>query len=128
MTPAAQDILASLHAESPLTVAGISARAGVSTKTILRALPGLETAGLVSVTRGGGRGRETTVAILDKSKVSGSVSVFHRVYEDPADKTPGAEYTPVSDIDAARADRARLMANTRWRPRTMWARGQDANQ
>ena len=128
MTPAEQDILATLRAESPLTVAGISARAGVSTKTVTRALPGLEAACIVSVTRGGGRGLETTVAILDKSTNARELSGFHRVYEDPADKRPGEEYTPLADVEAARADRARLMADKSWRPRPTWARrGSDGN-
>ena len=128
MTPAEFDILATLRTESPLTVAAIAARTGVSTKTVTRALPGLEAACIVSVTRGGGRGLETVVAILDKSMNPRELSGFRRVYEDPADKRPGEEYTPLIDIDAARADRARLMADKSWRLRPTWARrGSDGN-
>ena len=129
MTPAESDILATLRTESLMTVAAIAARAGVSTRTVTRALPGLESAGLVSVTRGGGRGLETTVTILDKSMNSRELSGFHRVYEDPADRRPGEEYTPLVDVEAARADRARLMADKSWRPRPTWAKREtDANQ
>jgi DNA-binding GntR family transcriptional regulator len=123
VTPAESDILATLIDGAEWDVATLADDVGVCVKTVMRALPGLESAGLVSVTRGGGRGIKTTVTILDKSTNSRELSGFRRVYEDPADKRPGEEYTPLVDVDAARADRARLMADKSWRPRPTWAKG-----
>lgn len=115
--------------EVQVTIATIAERAGVSTRTVIRALPELERDGFIA--RVGGQGKIATVTCDNARNLRdlSQVGVFNRVYEDPADRTPGAEYTPVSDIDAARADRARLMANTSWRTRPDWSRrGQDANQ
>ncbi len=129
MTPAEQDIIAVLRPGKPRTVNAIAKSAGCSAKTVRRLIRRLESAGIVTIVNGGGRGRKLTVEILPKSTNFDTLSLFHRVYEDPADKRPGEEYTPVADIDAARADRARLMANTSWRTRPDWARrGGDANQ
>ena len=118
-----KDILATLSAGAEWDAVALAEEVGICVKTVVRTLMKLQAAGIVCVTRGGGRGRKTTARILEHSKMRGTMSVFHRVYEDPADRRPGEEYTPVADIDAARADRARLMNDKAWRPRTKWARG-----
>lgn len=128
MTPAAQDILATLRRlcgdrDRTLTTAEIAADAQCSTRTVLRALRVLVAAGLIRK-RGEERQVQSFAVVTDGDRSCTMSPEFRRIYEDPADLTPGAEYTPLKDVEAVRADRARLMADTSWRPRTKWARGQ----
>lgn len=94
------------------TPASIASAAGVSHRTVIRAIDSLARMGLVTVATGGGRGRETRVAISDKGAEMCQLSeIPGRVYEDPADLVPGAEYTRAAgDLDAVRQDRAAMMA------------------
>lgn len=122
------DILRALRnlcgeAGARVTVAQIASNAGVSEKTVRRALPKLVRAGLV--TRDGGQGAVATFRTSDTPQKNGRMTeVPGRIYEDPADLTPGAEYTRIlpGKLDEVRADRARFYhARTgRW---PSWALG-----
>lgn len=93
-----------------VTVAAIAKAAGVSEKTVRRALPKLVHAGLV--TREGGQGAVATFRTSVTTQKNGRMTeVPNRIYEDPADLTPGAEYSPIppGKLDEVRRDRARVM-------------------
>lgn len=112
----------SVNGECRATLQTIADRAGVCERTVRRALKSLERSGLV--TRDGGQGRVATFTTPDiQTKKRDLSEVGRRVYDDPADKTPGAEYTPIGDIGAAVRDRVKwYVAKGRAVPASLSAR------
>ena len=91
------------------TLQAIADRAGVSKRTVIRVLRVIERRGEIQRT---GREREVGWIRLVTPDAK-TASCHHRITtDDPADLTPGAEYTPINDVAAVAADRVRYYRAT----------------
>lgn len=105
-----------------VSVAEIARESGYSARTVKRALVQFVESGRIIKT-----GREREINVISVVTIDARFATLspdeRRQLGREDDGIPGDEYTPILDVEAARADRARLMADKSWRPRPTWARG-----